>query len=241
MYTLTFHRSASKHFQKALNHLHNLGGTWDGQTARLEVPEDRLMDAYEEIGFLFGYIQQWKSLKATFRGKPVPPYRFIFQVWNTVNNCKEEKEQTVDQRYCWSSIDAKGWGCKHVQRIQRYVQGPAKYRTSNRYWYNFGEFIDKNTWRINKPLILEKIRKEVEDKALYLCPYFSVDAIEEAVKSLRDFVKVDNQQFCHYCTHEYIDGEKKSVPVNIRHIPQPKEMATIQDIINNDPGKYQWN
>ena len=92
MYILTFQKSNSKHFQKALNHVFNLGGSWDGQVARLEIPEEKLLEAYEEIRFLFGYIQNWKSTRATFMGKDVNPYRFIFLVWLNVSNCREERK-----------------------------------------------------------------------------------------------------------------------------------------------------
>jgi len=241
MYILTFQRSSSKHFQKALNHVITMGGSWDGEVARLEIPESDLMDAYEDIYFLFGYIQKWKSTRATFNGKSVPPYRFIFLVWHTVGQCREGHDHSADPRYCWQSVDSKGWGCKHLQRIFRYSTGTPKYKTSNRYWYNFGEFVDHNTWKINKDLIHQKIEKEINDKVLHICPFFDLKQIDDAVDSLPDFVKVDNMQYYHYCTTEYVDGKKKQVPVNIRHIPPPKEITSLQQIINDDPGKYQWN
>jgi len=241
MYTLTFQRSNSKHFQKALNHVYNLGGTWDGQTARMEIPEDKLLGAYEELGFLFGYIQHWKSLRATFRGKEVHPYRFIFLVWHNVSTCAEECKNSVEPRHCWSSVDAKGWGCKKIQSILRYTHGTAHYKVSNRYWYNFGDFQDKDTWQIYKPWILQRLKKEVKEKAIYLCPYFKMEEVEAAVNSLPDVIKPDGVRYVRYCTHEYVDGLKRSVPVNIRHVQPRKRTSSLQDIFNNDPWKYQVN
>jgi len=241
MYILTFKRSKSKHFQKALNHAINMGASWDGETAKLIIPEKDLLTAYEDIHFLFGYIQKWNSTKATFRGKPVHPYRFIFQVWNTVNKCRTGKSESEDPRYCWSACDSKGWGCKQLQRILRYARGTPHYKTSNRYWYNFGEYIDHDTWKLNKPLILQRLKKEVEDKALFLCPFFRMEEIEKAVRSLPNIIKVDNKQFTKYFTAEYVGGIKKAVPVNIRHVVPKKQISSMQDIINQDPGQYQWN
>ena len=123
MYTLTFKRSKSKHFQKALNHLVTMGGSWDGETATLQIPTEKILTAYEDLVILFQYTQKWESLKAYFMGLPVHPYRFIFQVWNTVNCCRKRKTETIDPRHCWSTIDAKGWGCKQLQRLHCYAQG----------------------------------------------------------------------------------------------------------------------
>lgn len=241
MYTLTFQRSGSKHFQKALNHVHNLGGTWDGQTARLEIPEDKLMEAYEEIHFLFGYIQKWKSLRATFRGKPVHPYRFIFLVWLNVTNCKEEREKSMDTKHCWTSMDSQGWGCKRINSILRYVKGASKYKISNRYWYNFGGFIKNDTWKINKDLILQKIEKEIESKALHICPFFDMENVKKAVDSLPKYVRVDNIEFSPHYVPEYVDGKKEMVATNIRHVVPPSGRVDIQEIIYNERGRFHCN
>ncbi len=241
MYILTFKRSKSKFFQKALNHAINVGASWDGTTAKLMIAEKDLLTAYEDLLILFQYIQNWSSTKATFRGKPVLPYRFIFLVWRTVNDCSKQKSETEDPRHCWTTCDSKGWGCRQLHRILRYGKGNPRYKTSNRFWYNFGEFTNYNTWRINKPLIMQRLEKEIDDKVLFLCPYFQLETIQDAIDSLPEYVKVDNIQFSLYHSPEYIDGIKRMVPVNIRHVVPPKPITTIQEIINNDPGQYQWN
>jgi len=137
--------------------------------------------------------------------------------------------------------DSKGWGCRQLHRILRYARGTPYYKTSNRYWYNFGEYIDHVTWKINKALILHKLKKEIDDKVLFLCPYFRMEEIEKSVRSLTDIVKLDNKQFTKYYTAEYVDLIKKAIPENIRHVVLKKPITTMQDIINQDPGQYQWN
>ena len=69
MYILSFKRSKSKFFQKALNHVTYMGGSWDGETAKLMIQEKDLLTAYEDLVILFRYIQNWKSTRATFRNK----------------------------------------------------------------------------------------------------------------------------------------------------------------------------
>lgn len=40
MYILTFKHSRSKYFEMGLNMAIRLGGKWDGETLRLEIPDD---------------------------------------------------------------------------------------------------------------------------------------------------------------------------------------------------------
>ncbi len=88
---------------------------------------------------------------------------------------------------------------------------------------------------------MQSLEKEIDDKALFLCPFFYMEIIQNAIDSLPDYVKVDNIQFSLYHSAEYIDGIKRMVPVNIRHVVPPKPITNLQEIINNDPGQYQWN
>ena len=74
MYILTFKSSRSKYFQKGLRMAQNLGGKWDGETMVLKIPESKLMMAYDRLMDLFGVVQRWSSLKATFRINPSRSY-----------------------------------------------------------------------------------------------------------------------------------------------------------------------
>jgi hypothetical protein len=108
----------------------------------------------------------------------------------------------------------------------RYAKGSPRYKTSNRFWYNFGEFASHDTWKINKPLILQRLKKEIEDKALHLCPFFYPDVIEESVNSLPDYIKVDNIRFTVYHTAEYINGIE-----NIKATNTMKSQTEYQPIL----------
>ena len=99
MYILTFQRSKSKNFQKALDQAISMGAEWDGQTATLIIPVEDLLNAYKNLLVLFDSISKWSSVRAYFKGKPVPPFRFVFQVWNRVNLCQREKRSTDNHRH----------------------------------------------------------------------------------------------------------------------------------------------
>lgn len=240
MFTITFQRSKSKYFQKALNHAKRHGATWNGETVTLRIQDYDLTAAYETHQDLLKYITKWKGTKGEFNGRKVRPFPFLLRLWQTVHQCKNGFLETNSPRYCWSGIDIKGWGCKHINKTHRYVRGSGKYRTSNLYWYNYGEFTSPNMWKVNKEMITRKIQDEVEEKGLNLCPFFSIEEIRKAIGSLPEFIHVDGSEFVHYKVPEYVDGEKALVAVNIRHVERPRQ-ARIQDLMVRGLGRHLLN
>lgn len=218
MFILSFQKSRSPAFPKALKIARQLGATFDGETIRLKIPVTKLLYAYEEIFPLMEIIHNWRSLSATYKGKKVHPYRFIFQIWRNVRECAQHHSNSMNNRHCWFATDSPGWGCKYLNRIFRDPQGPGNYKTSNKYWYNFGSFDQSDQWIINKNYLLEKLSQEAEEKALDTCPYFDLERVRKAVQDIPSSVEIDNMHFKKYYINEYENGEKIEKAVNIRHI-----------------------
>ena len=217
MYILTFEKTKSKYFNQALSMALDMGGDYDGQVVTLKYKVSDLLYLYERLFPLLGIIQYWTTAKATFRGKKVHPYRFIFLIWKNVRECSVACGNTMNKRYCWFATDSPGWGCKHLNRIFRDPQGPGNYKTSNKYWYNFGQF-EKGEWTINKNYLLERLLLEAEEKALDTCPYFDIEKVKKAVQDLPFSVEIDNLHFKKFYISEYENGLKVEKAVNIRHV-----------------------
>jgi len=211
MFTLSFGHSTSKNYKEALEIAHNLGGKMELGIMSIIIPDYELLNSYNELLPLFNLIGKWKSLTGDYNGKRVEPYRFVFNIWNNVGGCAQKRNDTWDKRHCWQNIDQEGWGCKLIQSFSPFNYGDGRYQRSNRFWYNFGEFTDKTTWKINKNLIFEKLQKTIEEKSLNLCPFFEMKRIKDVVLSLPDTLPVDD---VHYIRYYYGIGN----PVNIRHI-----------------------
>jgi hypothetical protein len=147
--------------------------------------------------------------------------------------------RTLNDRHCWFATDSHGWGCKYLNRIFRYPQCPGNYKTSNKYWYNFGSFDENGRWIINKNYFLERLAAEIEEKSIDTCPFFDLERVRKAVQDLPGSMEIDNLKFRKYYISEYEDGEKIQKAVNIRHIkvdtspPDLRRMVeSYDDLIN---------
>ena len=90
MYTLTFIKTKSKNFPEALVIATDLGAKYDGETVRLEVPTHQLLYMYEKLLPLLQIMSKWKDAEATYKGKKVSVYRFIFLIWRNVRHMKPD-------------------------------------------------------------------------------------------------------------------------------------------------------
>ena len=220
MYILTFKTSRSKYFEKGLSMALQLGGTWDGETMVLKIPESRLMQAYDRLLDLFGVVQRWSSLKATFKGREVHPYRFILKM-HFIMECARERSFNPD--HCWLYSEEGGWGCRMIDNVLYHILGDGKYKWNEKYWYNFGHFDEKNEWVIDKERLYQRLIEFAEREGISVCSYFNADWVRKAVDKLPSRIVPDDKAFRVYYEEEFYKGKKVEVPVNIRHIPDPPD------------------
>ena len=216
MYILTFKHSRSKYFEKGLKLAIRLGGKWDGETLKLEVADDALLDAYDFLLPLFSVVQRWSSLRATYNGRPVNPYRFILSM-HFINECAAQSNRDPENCDVWP--DVPGWGCKKMDHIFYIIRGTGEYLNNEKYWYNFGRF-EKNEWVIDKVRIFSRLRAFALEKGLDRCPHFDMAFLEKALQELPERIIPDDKEFRYHYELDYYKGKEVKVPINIRHISE---------------------
>jgi hypothetical protein len=231
VYILSFRTSRSKYFRKGLNMAIGLGGTWDGKTMILNIPDNKLLGAYEMLLPLFEIVENWSSLKATYNGKEVEPYRFIL-VMHFIRQCAGMRKK--DRLHCWLNVEEKGWGCKRISNIMYGLSGNGEYRMNEKYWYNFGKFDEKNEWIIDRERLFRRLSSFAEEKGLTLCPYFRTGEVKRAVERLPSSILADDISFRLFYEEDYYKGRKVRVPVNIRHISNTDPESRIIGEYNLD-------
>lgn len=218
-----------------------LGGTWDGKAMILNIPDNKLLGAYEMLLPLFEIVENWSSLKATYNGKEVEPYRFIL-VMHFIRQCAGMRKK--DRFHCWLNVEEKGWGCKRISNIMYGLSGNGEYRRNEKYWYNFGQFDEKNEWIIDRERLFRRLSSFAEEKGLTLCPYFRTGEVKRAVERLPSSILADDISFRLFYEEDYYKGRKVRVPVNIRHIsntdPESRNMREykLDAIKPTDPERY---
>ncbi|WP_139959168.1 hypothetical protein [Flavicella sediminum] len=179
----------------------------------INIPEESIINAYAMIRTLFGFIQNWKGTKATFRGKEVHPYQFILHAHQT-GECASITN--YDKKNCLTNRSSVGWSCKKLDNIYYDLTGNGNYKTNGKYWYNYGYFKGKK-WIIDKQQLAIKLMNQVSLKGLDLCPHFDQNNLRHAIENLPEFIIPDDITFKIFYEEKYIKGEKIMVPNNIRH------------------------
>ena len=217
MYRLEFKENRSKYFGDALAFAVELGGTFSNGIVVLEIPEEKLLEAYRTMRTLFGFIQNWKGTVAYFNNLEVHPYQFVLHA-HMISECADIRNH--DQNNCHINSDTLGWGCKRIDFISYNLTGSGNYKDNRRFWYNHGRFDADGKWRIDKETIKEKLIGYGRDRALYLCPFYDEMNIIMAVDQLPDYIVPDNITFKIHFSETWSNGIKLQVPSNIRHVTE---------------------
>ena len=211
MLTINIKHSKSKHYAEVLRMVLDAGGRMNDGVLVLEVPDNILLYCYETLIPIVEIVSKWKGTEAFYNSKKVELFRFLYNAWGNIGQCAKGRNDTWNSRWCWQNIDNQGWGCKHLQSFSAFNYGDGRYKRSNRFWYNFGEFESPTKWKINKRLIYETISKEAESKSLHLCPFYNIERIRQTIEDLPNYINVDGVNYAPYINES---GEA----VNIRHI-----------------------
>jgi hypothetical protein len=224
MFTLSFGYSASKNYRQAIEMASDLGGTMTKGIMEIRIQDYELLYSYESLYPLLGIIQNWKSINGSYNGTKVNPVKFLSDIWNNISRCAQKHNDTWNKRHCWLNVDHEGWGCKLLNSFSSYNYGDGRYKRSDRFWYNYGEYVGKDTWKINKNLIFEKLHKEIDSKSISLCPFFNINRVKKTVDNLPNSIKINAENFIPY----YNESNQK---VNIRHRPKLEFENNIMESI----------
>lgn len=114
----------------------------------------------------------------------------IVSVLRCENKCKQ---CIVQDEFCYSE---EGWGCKHLNSIA--LRQPSYYSYHNsRLWYEIGHFED-DKWIVDKPRILEILKKEICEKQLSACGCFELARIENAIQVLPSSITITDDEECEW-------------------------------------------
>jgi transitional endoplasmic reticulum ATPase len=156
----------------------------------IKADSEEIFSKYKTFENLLSFIYAWKSTIITFKGQEIEPYNF-FKRFNLILKCSKGYENSVvKETYCNLNHTFNGWGCKYLTDLKKHLDNDDYYYSSTKYWYRFGNFESENEWKIDKVLIKEHLKKEVEIKKIEHCPIFSIEKVFKAVDELPDSIKL---------------------------------------------------
>lgn len=227
-FEIKFGKSSSSNYQTAVNIAKKFSDftALDGQSSVniIKTDSEEIYNKYKTFEKLYSIIYGWKSTVITYKGQEIQPYNFFHQ-FNLILKCSKGYDNSVvKETYCNLSNTLEGWGCKHLTDIKRHLDSDGYYYSSTKYWYRFGNFESEKVWKVNKALIREHLKKEVENKKIEHCPIFSIEKIFKAVDELPDTINLEEGSNWEIEYKEDFFGTTiQRKPVSIKHVSKDSE------------------
>ena len=203
----------------------------------IRTDSEEILNKYKTFENLYSIIHGWKTTVMTYKGKEIQPYNFFHQ-FNQIIKCSKEYEYSVvKDAYCNISNTLEGWGCKFLTGIKRHLDSDGYYYSSTKFWYKFGYFESEKIWKVNKALIIEHLKKEVENKKIEHCPFFSMERVLRAVDELPETINLEEGATWEIEYKEDFFGTTiQRKPVSIRHIVNASESRqhSMPDFVNSN-------
>lgn len=240
-FEIKFGKSSSGNYQIALNNAKDFldfKPIGDNSTFNvIKTHTEEIYNNHKTFENLLSIIYGWKSTVITYKGQEIQPYNFINQFNEVINCSKGYENSVVKETYCSISQSFEGWGCNFLKDIKRHPNSHGHYNSSTRYWYKFGSFESEKIWKINKALIKEHLKKEVENKQLELCPFFLMEKVLNAVDELPETINLEEGASWEIEYEEdFVGASIQRKPVSIQHISKGLFLLADEDKGENEMG-----
>lgn len=144
---------------------------------------NELRAKYNKLESLWEIIKSWKTSEFILDNEHVD-FREVREIFNILECSKKYIKSIIPENYCkiWGEKD--GWGCKYLTAIERHHEQYSYYYGRTPFWYQFGHFLSRNMWKIDKAKLKKAIKREVELKRIYICNQFDFKKVNDIIRSL---------------------------------------------------------
>lgn len=177
---------------------------------------EELKEKQDSVVSIWELIRSWKTAEFILDGKKLGS-RELFDILKTIKCSIDYNKSVVREKHCKRYGVSEGWGCQYLSAIERYTDQWGFNRRST-YWYQFGHFLDNDTWRIDKKEIKAAIRREIKLNRLYLCNIFDIKKTDQIIDSLPDKIYLKDSKEWKIVYEESTNGpEIENKAVSIHH------------------------
>jgi len=239
---LKFGPSPSRNYKKALEIAQNFGNvviTETPKTCTIEMSLHEFIIKHHLFDNIYKIIRNWDSAQLSINGKKINNFKAIQKNIKLVIDCASAYSNYQD--HCRLNEFHEGWGCIHLSKVKLHLYQNTDISNDEEYWYKYGEFKNNITWQIDKSRIKTIIESELQQKYLHLCPYFSIEKVEEKLKNLPS--KIDllkNNSWEIETIKDFENDEIVDKPVGLRHAqdqPFDYEQKTENNLESNTKKK----
>lgn len=196
----------------------------------VETSNHEALAKFEVFRKLLDTIRDWDSARVIHDQKEMLPAEFSLPEKYAVAACHQGYLAAENQEEYCDSKNPQCWGCRLFNGIiLRHAKTP--FDKNARYWYQYGEFLDKNTWRIDKEALTRDLEKIVGKQSLDFCPVFQLQFFRRYVAALPALVHLaDSHNWGLVYLNDASNIAKRWEPVGIQHLgtssPEETDGAT---------------
>jgi transitional endoplasmic reticulum ATPase len=184
----------------------------------LETSNKEVLAKFEVFVKLMETIRDWDSTRVIVGVLEMTPAEFQLPEKQEIAACyhryldSESKEAYCDDKRpdCWGCRKLNGIILRHdKQAFDKYA----------RYWYQYGKFTDKTTWRISREELTLALEEIVKTKCIDFCPAFENVFFRRYIAALPLLVHMaDTRSWSYVYNDDATNSAKRWEPVNIRHL-----------------------
>lgn len=203
----------------------------------LETDNHEVLDKFEPFQKLLEAIRDFDSAKISHGQKELSPAAFALEDKTAIAHCyqgylDEENKET----YCDTKTPA-CWGCKQFGGIILH-HTKAPYSEHSKYWYQYGEFVDKSTWRVDKEALNRALEEVAVKKSIDFCPIFEFLFFRRYVAALPALIHLtDSQNWAPVYADDSTNIAKRWEPISIQHIIPSSSSAQDSQAQDGDIGR----
>jgi len=184
----------------------------------IETGNREVMDKYEVFTKLMTAIRDWHSARILTDGKELRPAQFMLEEKGQIAACHKGWQSAENKDAYCDVKDPSCWGCRLLNGIiLRHDKEP--YSKSARYWYQYGSFTDKHTWRINREELARALEDTVTRLNIDFCPVFEYQFFRRYMAALPLLVHLPDPRNWEYVyRNDSANSAKRWEPINIMHV-----------------------
>jgi hypothetical protein len=199
----------------------------------IETSNHEVMTKFDAFMKLMESIKDWDSTQVYQNGAKLLPSEFMLQEKKEIAACYHRYLAASDKDHFCDTRDPSCWGCRMLNDIILHHE-KAVYSKEAKYWYQFGNFSDKNTWRINRENLSSALEGIVQEKGIDFCPVYEHVFFRRYMAALPLFIHMaDTSNWDYVYIEDSVNSAVRWEPHSIKHI-HPKMTTKEQEALARD-------
>ena len=178
---ICFGKSNSQNYLKSINRakkfINFTPNNEDDSSNKILININEALEKNKQLENLLLLISNWKTTEFFFNDEFIS-YENLRNLLSIINCNKNYIDSVIPENYCANYNGKKYWSCKFLNEL---IFDPDNYYYQKKGWWEFGNFISKGVWKIDKEKLIEILQRESDLKNLIICNTFDFEVVKNVI------------------------------------------------------------